>query len=118
LFLPAVFAIDLLNAAIERGWQGIPEMQECVFLESDVHEHRLQAVFDVLHAALEDAADNVPIGFAFDGILFEHAIFEQGDAAFEFFAINDEFVAGLARSQSDQSFDTFGHGNELGVKFA
>ena len=46
------------------------------------------------------------------------AIFEQGDAAFEFFAVDDEFVAGLARSQSDQSFDMFGHGNELGIKFA
>ena len=53
-----------------------------------------------------------------EGALAGMRVFEHGHAAFEFLAIDDELVAGLARRQSDQSFDTFGHGNELWVKFA
>ena len=116
LFLAAAGALDLLDAAVERRRERVPEMQEGIFLEADVHEHRLEAVLDVLHAALEDAADDVAVGFALDGVFLEDAALEERHAALELFGIDDEFVAGLARGQADQSFDAFGHGNDFGVK--
>ena len=33
--------IDFLDATIERSWNRIPKMEESVFLEADVDEHRL-----------------------------------------------------------------------------
>ena len=114
--LRAVAALDLLDAAVERGGQGVPEMEEGVLLEADVDEHRLEAVLDVFDAALE----NEPTMLRSLSRSMEYssrtAVFEQRDAAFEPFGIDDEFVAGLARGQADHAFDAFGHGKEFGVK--
>ena len=65
----------------------------------------------------EDAADVVPVCLALNIVLFELTVFEQRAPPFEFLAVDDELVAGLAGSQSNHAFDTFGHGNEFGVKF-
>ena len=81
LFLRA--AVDLLDAAIEGGRDGVPEVEECVLLEADIDEHRLEAVLDVLHAAFEDAVDDIAIALALDGILLEPPVLEEGDAALE-----------------------------------
>jgi hypothetical protein len=106
----------LLDATVEGLRERVPEVEEGVFLEADVDEHGLEAMLDILHAALEDAADNVAVRFALDGVFLENAALEESDPPFQFFAVNNELVAGLARCQADQSFDTFGHGNEFGVK--
>ena len=103
-------AFDFLNTAVQRCRDGIPEMQEGVFFEADVHEHRLEAMLDVLDAAFENAADDVAFGGTFDGVFFKLAIFQQGDAAFEPFAVNDELVAGLA-SETKHPFDFIDHGS-------
>ncbi len=55
-------------------------MEKGVFLEADVDEHGFQPMLDIFDFAFEDAADDVPIGVAFDVIFFEHAVLEKGDA--------------------------------------
>ena len=92
-------------------------MEEGVLLEADIHEHRLQAVLDVFDAAFEDGADDVAVALALDGVLLEHAVFEQGDAALEPLGVDDELVTGLARGQANQAFDAIGHGKKFWVKF-
>ena len=102
----------------ERGRDGVPEMQERVFVQADVHEHRLEALLDVAHAALEDAADDVLVAFALDGVFLQHAVLEECDAAFEFLDIDDNAVAtGRIRSaDAQQSFDALNHvGDEVSV---
>ena len=115
--LAASVALHLLVGAIERGREGIGEMEEGVLLEADIDEHGLQAVLDVFDAAFEDGADDVAVALALDGVFLEHAVFEQGDAALEALGVDDEFVTGLARGQANQAFDAIGHGKKFGVKF-
>ena len=43
-------------------------MKERVLVETDVDEHRLEPLLDVLDASLEDATDDVLIAFALDGV--------------------------------------------------
>ena len=113
------FALDFLEAGIERGGDGVPEVEEGVLVEADVHEHRLEAGLDVFDAALEDAADDVLVAFALDGVFFEHAVFEQGDAAFEFFDVDDDAVSarGVGFADAKESFDVLDHGDGSGVDF-
>ena len=101
LFRPPVFRpIDFLDAAIERGRDRIPEMEERIFFEADVDEHRLQPHLDVLNFAFVDAADNVAGAVSLDVIFFQPAVFEQGHAALQFLDADDQFVAGLARTKA------------------
>ena len=53
--------------------------------------------------------DDVAGAVAFDAIFLEPAILEQGDAALEFLDADDEFVAGLATRQAQNSFHLFYH---------
>ena len=92
-------------------------MEERIFLEADIDEHGLEAVLDVFHAALVDAADDVAVAGPLDRVFLEYAVFEQRDALFEFFGTDDKLVAGLAWSHPEHFFDAFGHGNEFGSKF-
>ena len=79
-------------------------MEERIFFIADVHEHGLEALLDVAHAAFENAAYDVPFVGAFDVVFFEHAVLEERDALLQFFDGDDEFVASLAGSESDESF--------------
>lgn len=90
LLLGAAFAFDFFQAGVQRGGQGVPEVEERVFFLADVHEHGLEARFYVFDAALEDAANDVVFAFALDGVFFQHAVFQKGYAAFEFFGIDDD----------------------------
>ena len=92
-FFWLAFALDLLESGVERGGNGVPEVEERVLVEADIDEHRLEAGLDVVDAALEDAADDVLVALAFDGVFLEHAVLEQGDAAFEFLDVDDDAVA-------------------------
>ena len=82
---------DLLHALhIERFRDGVPEVQEGILLQTDVHEHGLEALLDVLDAALVDAADKMSGADTLDGKLLEHSVLQQGDAVFKPFAIDDD----------------------------
>ena len=71
-------------------------MQERVFLEADVHKHRLEVLLNVFDAALVDAADNVAVGLALNGVFLEDAALEERSllALGELFGIDNELVAG------------------------
>ena len=79
------------------------------FLEADVHEHGLEAVLDVLHPAFENAADDVAVGLALDGVFLELAVLEQRDAPLELLAVDDELDARGFGSQSQNAFYFFDH---------
>ena len=73
-------------------------MKEGVFLEADVDKHGFEALFDVFHPALVDAADDVAVGDALDVVFLELAVFEDGHAFFEFLGVDDEAgAAGFGR---------------------
>jgi len=112
-------ALDGLNAAVERGGNGIPEVEEGVLLEADIDEHRLQPMLDVADLALENAADDVALAVALDGVLFQLAILQDGDAFFEFLAADDQLDAGACFFHAEEAFDGVdnAHGNRvLGVR--
>ena len=77
-----VLALDFFDAAVERGRDGVPEVQEGVFFEADIDEHRLEPVLDVFYAAFKNAADDVAFGGPFDRVFLELPVFEQCDTAF------------------------------------
>ncbi|MFM8716257.1 MAG: hypothetical protein ACKOF3_05665 [Spartobacteria bacterium] len=90
----AVAAIDGLDAAVEGGGDGIPELEEGIFLESDVDEHGLDAGFDVSDLAFENAADDVAVGFAFDGVFLKPVVLEKRNAFLELLTADDQLDAG------------------------
>ena len=71
-------------------------MQKRIFLETDVHEHRLEPHLDVLDFALVNAADNVARAATLDAVFFQSTAFEQRHARLEFFHAEHNFVSGLA----------------------
>ncbi len=110
LILFPIRPLDFLDAAVERGGDRIPKMEEGIFLESDVDEHRLQTGLDVFDPSFVNASGDVAGAVALDAILLELAVLEQSDAAFEFLHADDYFVAGLAMRQAKNSFHLFDHG--------
>jgi hypothetical protein len=46
-------------------------------------------MFDVFDFSFKDTTNDVSIGISFDVVLFEHPIFEQGDAPLELFTTDD-----------------------------
>ena len=105
-----IAAFDLFDAAIERGGDGVPEMEESIFLEADVDKHRLQSGLDILDAPLVNAAHDVAVALALDAVFFELAVLEQGHTSLESFDADDQFVAGLATRQAENFFHFFYHG--------
>ena len=87
--------VDFLDAAVQAG-KRVPEMQEGVLLETDVNEHRLQAMFDIFDFALEDTSNDVSVGVSFEIIFFKHTIFEKRNAPLELFTTNDYLIASLS----------------------
>ena len=93
-----------------RPGRASQKWRNAFFLVADVDEHRLQAGFDVLDAALEDAADDVAVADAFDVVFFEHTVFEQGDAAFELLDVDQEQIALLLLREAEDALYFFNHG--------
>jgi len=89
---PAGAAVHDLDAAVKVARDNIPVVQKRVLLEPDVHKGRFEAVFQIADLAFEDAADQPLFGGAFDGELFEAAFFGDGDAGFEGFRVDDDFL--------------------------
>ena len=96
--------IDFFDAAVEGGGDGVPKMEKGVFLEADVHEHRLQSHLDVLDFAFVDAADDVARVAPLDAVFLKPAILEQRHAALEFFHAENEFVASLPSGKTKKFF--------------
>ena len=92
----SLFASPLngLDAAVEGGGDGVPEVEEGVLLEADVDEHGLEAMLDVADLPLEDAADDVALAVALDGVFLQLAILEEGYAFFQLLTADDQFDAG------------------------
>ena len=65
-------------------------------------------MLDVFDAAFENAADDIVLGGSLDGVFLKLAVFEQGDAAFEPFAVNDKLIAGFP-AQAEHPFDFVDH---------
>ncbi len=65
-------------------------MEEGVLIEADVHEHGFEALLDILHTTFENAADDVLVALALDGVFFKDAVLEQGHTAFQFFYVYDD----------------------------
>ena len=82
LVAAAAFAFDDFHAAVELVGHDVPVMQEGVFLEADVHERGLEAVFEVADLALEDAADQAFLGGALDVEFLQLAVFRARRRAF------------------------------------
>ena len=81
-------------------------MQEGVFLEADVHEGRLEAVLQIAHPALEDAADEAFLGGALDVEFLQLAILGDRDAGFQRFGVDDDFLVDFL-FRADQPLDSF-----------
>ena len=75
-------------------------MEEGVFLEADVDEHRLQAHLDVLYFALVNAPDNVAQAVTLDAVFFQAAVFQKCHSTLQFLYADDELVARLARGKA------------------
>ena len=65
-------------------------MEECVLRQADIDERGLKVVFEVLHAPLEDGADEPLLFRVFDHVLFQTAVLHDGDARFELFDVDDD----------------------------
>ena len=98
-FLPA-FARDRFHSAVECGGNGVPEVEERVLLEADVHEHRLDALLDVPHLPLVDRSDDVAVGLAFGGVFLEAIVLQQRDALFKPLATDNKFDPGVLLSEA------------------
>jgi hypothetical protein len=104
-FIASVLAaIDEFDAAIEAIGDDIPVMEEGIFFEADIDEGGFEAVLEVFDAAFEDATDEAFVAGAFDGELFESAVFEDGDADFEGFGVDDDLFVDFFR-RLDEALD-------------
>ena len=70
-------------------------MEERVLRKADIDERGLEVVFEVLHAPLEDGADEPLLFGVFDHVLFQPAVLHDGDARFELFDVDDDFTLEL-----------------------
>ena len=87
--------LDHFDAAVKTGGNDVPVVEKGVFLEADIHKGRLEAVLQVAHLALEDAADQALLGGALDGEFLQASVLLQGDARFEGFGVDDDFLVRL-----------------------
>ena len=113
--LLALVAVDLLELGFVQAGQGVPEVEKGVLLVADVHEHRLEAGFDVLDAALEDAADDVAVADALDGVFLQDTVLQEGNAAFELFDVDEQKVVGPLLGEPEHPFNFFDHGLKMGI---
>ena len=90
-------AIDLLDAAIERGGDCVPKMEKSIFLETDVDKHRLQSHLDVLDSAFKDRANNITRSVALDAIFLESSVLQQRHSPLQLLHADNQLVPRFAR---------------------
>ena len=74
-------------------------MQEGVLLEPDVDEGGLKIVLEILHATLEDAADEPFLLGVLDHELLETSVLEDRDAGLELLDVDDDLALHLRALQ-------------------
>ena len=90
LFLVVLVVLVLVEEGILVG-RHVPIVQKGVLLQADIDERRLEVVLEVLHAALENAADQ-PLDFGmFDPVFFEPTVLHHRHARFETLHVDDDF---------------------------
>ena len=92
-FLPP--RVHLLDAAVERSGRASQKWRKAFFSKPMSTNIALRPCSIFLTRPLKMLPTMLRSRLALDGVFLELSIFEQGDAAFEFFAVDDEFVAGL-----------------------
>jgi hypothetical protein len=90
------WSIDFFNSTVERGRERVPEMEERIFVQTDIDKHRLQTHFDVLDAALVNRADDLARAAPLDAIFLETIVLEQSDPPLEFLDTDYQLVSGSA----------------------
>jgi len=80
-------------------------MEEGIFLEADVDEHRLQSHLDIFDSAFVDRANNVTGSVALDAIFFESSVLQQRHAALQLLHADYQLVPRLAGNS--QKFSNF-----------
>ena len=110
--------MDFLECIVESGRDSVPEVKERIFLHANVDKHCLEPGFDIFHAALEDASDQVEISLAFNLVFLKNAILEQGHPALEFLGIDYNGVAfpGIDTANSEGPSDFFQHDWKVGFR--
>ena len=81
-------------------------MEEGVLLQSDVDERGLQVVFEVLDAALEDAADEAFLLRMLDHELLKATVLHDGDARLELFDVDDDLALHLGALEPVERIET------------
>ena len=119
-FFPARFACVIalhdFDAGIERVGDDVPVVQEGVLLEANIHEGGLEPIFEVLHLALVDGANQPVIAGSFNREVFQFALLQNRDAGFQRFGVNHHFLDDLFLG-SDELFDLLDHLFDRGPRF-
>lgn len=102
-------ALDLLEAGVEGFGNGVPEVEEGVFLETNVDEHRVQPGLDVADDAFVDRADDALVVFSLHGVFLERAVLEEGDARLEFLTVDDDLDSFVELFGSEQFAESGEH---------
>src|SRR5262249_2149730 len=87
--------LDNLDAAIEAAGNDIPIVKKSIFLETDIHESRLKAIFQVANFSFENAANEAFFGGAFDVEFLEPSFFENRDTRLKCFGVDDNLFMEL-----------------------
>ena len=91
-------------------------MEEGVFLDADVHESGLEAIFQIADFAFVNTGHNALIVVAFHGEVLKSVGLHDADACFEALGTDDDFPAGglLGDELTNKAFD---RGDDAGFFF-
>jgi predicted DsbA family dithiol-disulfide isomerase len=78
---------------IESTYRGYFEQGKPIFTVDELMPFVADAGLDVADFAFVNAADDVPVGLAFDGVFLEAVVLEKRNAFLEFLTTDDEFDA-------------------------
>ena len=105
------FPLDFFKATVQGRRDGIPEVEESVLIQTNIHEHRLETLLDILDLAFKNSPDDVLVAFTLDSVFLEHAILKKGDASFESFDVYDNGISlgWIGVADAENAFDFFDH---------
>ena len=90
LLLVVLVVLVLVEEGLLVG-RHVPVVQKGVLLQADIDERRLEVVLEVLHASLEDAADEPLVLGMFDHVLLEPTVLHHRHTRFETLHVDDDF---------------------------
>ena len=92
------FIVIIVGIGFAESGEHFLIVEECVFIGSDIHESGLQGRFKVDDPAQIDVTHFGFIIVPFDLVFFQTAVFEQGETAFQFFAVQNDLLAFVLHS--------------------